>query len=86
MLGQYDEARRLFVRSLQERVGRTKGYVGLARSHAALGNHKEASFFYHVVLDQLGEADRGNRHVQEARIWLGRGMLVHIKQYWAWPY
>ena len=86
MLGWYEEARRLFVRSLQERVGRTKGYVGLARSHAALGNKEEASFFYQVVLDQLEEADGANRHVKEAREWMETGEVWEVKQYWSWPY
>ena len=86
MLGQYEEARQLFVRSLQERVGRTNGYVGLARSHAALGNKEEASFFFQVLLDQLEGADGGNRHVEEARVWMETGDVGRIKQYWAWPY
>ena len=86
MLEKYEESKNMFAQSLQERMGRVNGLIGLARSHAKLGNVEEAGFFYAFVSKQLSGADEGNLHVEEAEVWKQTKNLERIQEYWSWPY
>ena len=77
----------MFEKALLERMGRVQSLVGLARSHAALGNDKEANYFYDYLKTQLDEADENNPLLEEANFGTKSKIdLAVLREQWRWPY
>ena len=86
-LERYVDAKEMFEASLKERMGRTLSLLGLARSHAMLGNEEKADYFYHYLKTQLQQADNDNPVVEEAKQWSqSNGQAEAIQDHWFWPY
>jgi len=86
-LQRYVDAKEMFEASLKERMGRTLSLLGLARSHAMLGNTQKADYFYNYLMAQLQEADNDNPVVEEAKQWFQlNGQVEAIRDHWFWPY
>lgn len=84
-----EKAKEMFEKSLKERMGRTQSLVGLARSHAIIGNTEQADYFYGYILTQLHQADDGNLFVKEAKSWVESGGKLkneELRKKWWWPY
>ena len=87
LLGLNEEAKDMFEKALMERMGRAQSIVGLARSHAALGNEKEAIYFYDYLKAQLDEADENNPLLEEAKLGIKlKGNPSILREKWQWPY
>ena len=87
LLGLNEESKYMFEKSLMERMGRVQSLVGLARSHAVLGNQKEAVYFYEYLKNQLDEADENNPLLEEAKLGIKTKANPSILQdVWQWPY
>ena len=82
-----DDAKEMFEKALLERMGRVQSLVGLARSHAALGNDKEANYFYDYLKTQLDEADENNPLLEETNFGTKSKIdLAVLREQWRWPY
>ena len=87
LLDQHELAKLEFEKSIQYRMGRIHSLVGLARSNAMLGNHRQANYFYKFILDQLSDADDGNAFAKEAGVWFeSKNDIMMIRESWKWPY
>ena len=87
LLGLNEEAKDMFEKALMERMGRVQSIVGLARSHAALGNEKEAIYFYDYLKTQLNEADENNPFLEESKLGVKlKGNPSILREKWQWPY
>ena len=84
VLEKYQEAKEIFETSLDERMGRTLSLLGLARSHAMLGNKKHADYFYQYLRTQLKDSDQENMVVKEAENWSETSKSSWDD--WFWPY
>ena len=80
-LEKYKQAQKMFETSLMERMGRTLSLLGLARSHARLGNTKKAKYFYQYLRTQLQDSDQNNPVGREAENW-----SESTRDHWFWPY
>ena len=81
------KAKEMFEMAIMERMGRVQSIVGLARSHAMLGNVKEANYFYNFLQIQLKDADDTNPFIQEAKSWFkSEGNPLKLREQWHWPY
>ena len=82
-----EDAKQMFEKALLERMGRVQSIVGLARSHAALGNEKEATYFYEYLKNQLDEADKNNLFLEEAKLATKSKInYTAFREQWRWPY
>ena len=87
----YNEAKKMFESSLEERMGRTQSLLGLARAHSVLGNTKQATYFYKYLRTQLQQADKDmflgldNLAVKEAELWLNTQKSKNEELNWFWP-
>ena len=83
----YTEAKQMFEMALLERMGRVQSIVGLARSHAMIGNVNEATYFYTYLEKQLNDSDDNNPFLQEARNWrTSKETRFMLREQWKWPY
>ena len=86
-LDYHAKAKDMFEMSLKERMGRTLSIVGLARSHAMLGDSSKADYFYTYLRNQMPEAHETNKILKEATSWITSGGNINsVVDQLRWPY